>query len=386
MAVAAISATRTVAQVSSTSDDPLRHGHALLIGNSHYADRRWSQLDDIPLQLEALRKGLLRHFDSVKVEQDLDADQLRQKINGFVRTYENDNNARLFIYYAGHGYTELIRERNEYRGYITGIDTPPIDSTQQGYDAARRKAISMTELSASLDEALAKSILFIFDSCFAGTIFSVRAGNVPQRPLIPEVVARLIEKPTRDFITAGSANEPVPAHSPIPELLMVALDGAAERYQHGVISDLDVYTYLQDQILSRQDIKLTPQYGRSRNPVFAEGAFLFRVINPAIGVANENKTIRLYRADTEKGNARAQFELAWLYDTGEGGVPKDEREATRLYKLSADQGYAPAQANLGVNYRDGVGGVSQDDREAARLFKLAADQGDAGAQANLGFF
>ena len=44
---------RADAQVSSVSDDPLHHGHALLIGNSHYRDSRWPQLLDIPLQLTA---------------------------------------------------------------------------------------------------------------------------------------------------------------------------------------------------------------------------------------------------------------------------------------------------------------------------------------------
>jgi hypothetical protein len=60
MVVAVISSPhRADAQVP-PPDDPLRHGHALLIGNSHYRDSRWPQLDDIPLQLDALQSGLLQ--------------------------------------------------------------------------------------------------------------------------------------------------------------------------------------------------------------------------------------------------------------------------------------------------------------------------------------
>jgi hypothetical protein len=89
MLVAAISLPhRADAQVTKASDDPLRHGHALLIGNSHYRDPRWPQLIDIPLQLDALRRGLEGHSDTVQVEQDLEAEQLWQKINGFLRTWE----------------------------------------------------------------------------------------------------------------------------------------------------------------------------------------------------------------------------------------------------------------------------------------------------------
>ena len=174
LAAAILAPHRVAAQVP-LADDPLRHGHALLIGNSHYLDPGWPRLDDVPLQLTQLEKGLKDHFDSVETLSDSDAISLLNKINDFVRKYGNDSNARLLIYYAGHGYTEI--QRNENRGYITGVDTPRIDGTQRSYDAARLKAISMAEIRAPLERAPAKSILVIFDSCFAGTIFTNRAGN-----------------------------------------------------------------------------------------------------------------------------------------------------------------------------------------------------------------
>jgi hypothetical protein len=62
---------RAHAQLSTASDDPLRHGHALLIGNSQYQDRRWAPLDDIPAQLRALELALANHFDKVEVVQNL---------------------------------------------------------------------------------------------------------------------------------------------------------------------------------------------------------------------------------------------------------------------------------------------------------------------------
>jgi hypothetical protein len=155
--------------------DPLRHGHALLIGNSNYDS--WPRLDDIPLQLDELAAGLKRHFDTVEVVKDLKIEPLRQKINGFLRSYGNDPNARLFIYYAVHGYTEPILQYNEYRGYITGIDTPALDGSQRALDTARPNAMSMMEIRVPLAEVLAKHILIVFDSCFAGTIFLAREGN-----------------------------------------------------------------------------------------------------------------------------------------------------------------------------------------------------------------
>jgi formylglycine-generating enzyme required for sulfatase activity len=222
---------------------------------------------------------LERHFDTVEVVKDLKIQPLRQKLNGFLRSYGNDPDARLFIYYAGHGYTEPILQYNEYRGYITGIDTPGLDGSQRALDAARPNAMSMMEIRVPLAEVLAKHILIVFDSCFAGTIFLAREGNAVPRELTPDVVARLMEKPSRDIITAGRANERVPAHSPIPKLFLAALNGAADPSKHGVISAAEINIYLRSQLLNLRGVNLTPQQGRLLDPNFAEGEFLFRVPN-----------------------------------------------------------------------------------------------------------
>jgi formylglycine-generating enzyme required for sulfatase activity len=263
------------AQNTQAAADPLRHGHALLIGNSNYSN--WPRLDDVPLQLNELAAGLKSHFDTVEVVKDLKIEPLRQKIRGFLRSYGNDSSARLFIYYAGHGYTEPILQYNENRGYITGIDTPSVDGSQRAWDAARPNSMSMMEIRLPLAEALAKHILIVFDSCFAGTIFLAREGNAAPRELTPDVVARLMERPSRDIITAGRANEKVPAHSPIPKLLLAAVNGAADPLKHGVISAAEINIYLRSQLLNLPGVNLTPQQGRLQDSNFAEGDFLFRI-------------------------------------------------------------------------------------------------------------
>jgi hypothetical protein len=158
----------------------------LLIGNSHYEDRGWPQLDDIPLQLKQLKEGLEFHFDKVEMAENLKTDKLLETIKRFIKENGNKVSDRLFIYYAGHGYTEVIR--NENRGYITGIDTPSIDGTAQANDAARIKAIPMLEISTTVKLAPAGHILFVFDSCFAGTIFTNRSGDDPPQSFTPDVV------------------------------------------------------------------------------------------------------------------------------------------------------------------------------------------------------
>ncbi len=76
----------------------------------------------------------------------------------------------------------------------------------------------------------------------------------------------------------------------------------------------------------------------------------------------------------EKGDAEAQYLLAYLYDDGLG-VEHDLAEAARWYRLAAEQHHTYAQFNLAILYSDGIG-VPHDRVEAYRWFMLAADTDD----------
>ena len=54
------------------------------------------------------------------------------------------------------------------------------------------------------------------------------------------------------------------------------------------------------------------------------------------------KAAELYQKAADQGNAKAQMNLGWLYENGQG-VPKDLGKAAELYQKAADQGDAPAQ-------------------------------------------
>ena len=82
------------------------------------------------------------------------------------------------------------------------------------------------------------------------------------------------------------------------------------------------------------------------------------------------------RRRADEGYVRAQYNLALMYDTGQG-VPENNTEAVRWYRKAADQGNVRAQNNLGVMYDAGEG-VPEDNAEAVRWYRLAADQGGTG--------
>ncbi len=76
----------------------------------------------------------------------------------------------------------------------------------------------------------------------------------------------------------------------------------------------------------------------------------------------------------EEGEPRAQFDLGYLYDKGQG-VPQSDREALRWYRQAAEQGEPRAQYNLGLMYANGQG-VTKDLVEAYVWVTLAAERGD----------
>src|SRR5438270_12416857 len=72
----------------------------------------------------------------------------------------------------------------------------------------------------------------------------------------------------------------------------------------------------------------------------------------------------------ERGHAKAQFALGYLYYNGQG-VPQDYPEAAQWYRRAAEQGHPEAQGALGALYAQGHG-VPQDAVQAHVWVNLAA--------------
>jgi len=88
-----------------------------------------------------------------------------------------------------------------------------------------------------------------------------------------------------------------------------------------------------------------------------------------------------FMALAERGQAKAQFNLGFMYEKGLG-APADDGEAMKWYRKAAEQGHAGAQNNLGVMYETGKG-VPQDYVEAYFWYSLAVAQDNDLAVPNL---
>ncbi len=90
--------------------------------------------------------------------------------------------------------------------------------------------------------------------------------------------------------------------------------------------------------------------------------------------------LTIWTSLAQDGNARAQFNLAYMYEFGIS-VPAKPEDAVKWYRQSAEQGYARAQNFLGWMYEMGKG-VEHNRAEALKWLRLAADQGSEDAQAD----
>jgi uncharacterized caspase-like protein len=337
-------------------EDPLRHGHALIIGTWAYSDARWPPLPDIELQIRQLNSGLASHFDTVDVLRNPSFEELDDGLRRFLREYGNDDKARLFIYYAGHGFTEVNALRNEYRGYITGSNTPYVDGSERSVVSARVKALSMGVVRDEVSEADARQVLFVFDSCFAGTVFTARSPLDPPRRLSETDVTRVMALPVRQFITAGDMNEKIPAHSPIPDLLLYAISGAADPYGLGVVTGQQIQQYLWAKV---HDSGISPREGKLPGGYFDRGEFLFRVSaskSPGLHPGEETRpsTPSAIVTDSIVASTRSKVSpgpmktpVVEIADPAQGAtVTASELEVTYSARTSADDPITGVEAQI----------------------------------------
>ena len=123
-----------------------------------------------------------------------------------------DPDARLFVWYAGHGHTDDTGE-----GYLIPTDGVLVRERRKFL----RTALSLRRFGEFVRLAESKHVFTVFDSCFAGTIFDVaRAAPPPQ-------VTRVTTQPVRQFLTVGDAGQTVSETAPLRVCLSKLYKGNA---------------------------------------------------------------------------------------------------------------------------------------------------------------
>ena len=117
----------------------------------------------------------------------------------------------------------------------------------------------------------------------------------------------------------------------------------------------------------------------------AAGASFAQTLAEAFAARNAKDhvtALKIFLSLAEKGDAKAQETLGWIYKNGDG-TPKDDAQSLAWFRKAADQGNAPSQEQMGWMLREGRV-IGKDDALAVEWFRKAADQNSAGAQFGLG--
>ena len=242
-----------------------KDSYALVVGNGSYTNG-WDPLAGALKDVKEVAAALEKHGFHVTLKTDLRKADFETAFEAFIEN-GRDEDSRLLFYYAGHGHTETLRT-GEKLGYLIMVDSPKPTATGK-IDGS--KNVDMESLVTQAKRIDALHVLYMFDSCFSGSILNAR--NIPQPPAIQDSV----KYPVRQFITAGRANEPVPDYSRFKRAFLDLLEGKVdEPIPDGYITGEELGLYLKNAVATYNPAQ-NPQYGKINDPNLDKGDFVFVV-------------------------------------------------------------------------------------------------------------
>ena len=237
--------------------------YALVIGIDAYRDQAWSRLSNAVKDAKGVAGALEEKGFEVTLATDLNSEQLEQKLKHFFIRKGRDPEARLFIWYAGHGFT-LNGE---------GFLIPANGKSPSDEVAFLDTAISLRDFGKFSRYAKSKHVLAVFDSCFAGTVFNV-ARSAP-----PAAITRVTTEPVRQFLSSGDAGQEVSDDGLFANLFIEALSGRnrADANGDGYLTGSEIGAHLTYQVSNLTSNQQTPRYGKLRAQKFSNGDFVFQL-------------------------------------------------------------------------------------------------------------
>ncbi|MDP2787963.1 MAG: SUMF1/EgtB/PvdO family nonheme iron enzyme [Pseudomonadota bacterium] len=241
--------------------------HALVIGASDYHNG-WPKLPGVHDDIDAVGRALEKQGFAVSKVLNPAGDKLDKSIRRFIGQHGQKPDSRLLIYFTGHGYT-MKPDAERQLGYLVPVDAPLADRDPGGFIEA---ALSMESLEGYAKQIRAKHALFVFDSCFSGSFFKMRAA--------PELIALKTMQPVRQFITSGGADQQVPDVSVFRRQFIAALNGEGDLNNDGYITGSELGSFLEDKVTNYSRRTQIPQYGKIRDPALDKGDFVFALAKP----------------------------------------------------------------------------------------------------------
>ena len=301
--------------------DLYKNSYALIIGNGTYPVKNgWNPLPGAVQDVKEVAEVLERHGFSVTLKIDVTKSEFNQVFSEFIYESGKDPDNRLLFYYAGHGYTTKAAT-GEDLGYLVMLDTP----TPENAAAFDLYSVDMVKFVSDSKKIHAKHVLFMFDSCFSGTVLNLRNRVTPSH------ITDRIKNPVRQFITAGRADEPVPDRSEFKKAFLNILEGRVEEpTPDGYLTGVELGDYLY-RTVPKFSQGQHPQHGKIHDQQLNTGDFVFMLSQNA----NENSGVELNTMATLNITSTPSGAMVYVDDVLIGITPLDSYEidtGTRLEK------------------------------------------------------
>ncbi len=145
--------------------------HALVVGIDAYTNG-WQRLSNAVKDAKLVAKALRAKGFSVTLKINLKSAELKQIFEEFFVLKGDDPEARLFVWFAGHGHTI------DNEGYHVPADAPRPKMSERFF---KLKLLNMRRFGEFVRQANSKHVFNVFDRCFAGTMFNVQRSLPPCR-------------------------------------------------------------------------------------------------------------------------------------------------------------------------------------------------------------
>ena len=238
--------------------------YALIIGISEYTGD-WPDLPGVAEDVPAVKDVLEAHgFEVQVVMNPTDYSDFDRAFRNFITRYGQEFDNRLLFYVAGHGKTLKLRDNRE-MGYIVGANAPFSHHDEPGFQS---HSLDMVTVAGYARQIQSKHALFLFDSCFAGSIFDATRGE-------PEEITDKTAHPVRQFITAGSKDERVPDRSIFRRQFVEGLQGEGDVDRDGYVTAAELGYFLNKRVVKYSNRTQHPQYGKIRDANLDKGDVVF---------------------------------------------------------------------------------------------------------------
>jgi formylglycine-generating enzyme required for sulfatase activity/uncharacterized caspase-like protein len=233
---------------------PLENAFALIIGVSNYKDPNIRKLNYTRADAEGINKilsdpkkvGLNPEKIKILLDENATLFNIKNAITDWL--YKNANkDSYVLIYFAGHGGLEedkLGTEADNWAKYLLPFDTVK--------DNLYASALSNREFHDLLRSIKSRKLVIFMDSCYSGGVSGGKARDVDVK-ITDDPYKKLAEGEGRLVIAASQPNQQSfendgLGHGVFTYHLIEALSGAADFDKDGVVTAMEVYQYLTENV------------------------------------------------------------------------------------------------------------------------------------------